>query len=240
MSSFNFSTRPSFSSKYGNNFDQWLQQEYLPQGFKCNDQDVKLQTRKRWFKKIQFDYKEVFHIFSLIILFVWILSIAVFVLYQLSDCSLVNERKEGITELALTRSRSANMSRSTVAASSAFLRVNRTFNRSSTAVKNASAKRSLSEVSPSLKPSNLVCDLVSMYAIFDFGMATIMVLHLALYLLHIVEMLRNFPWFLVEMVYMTVFVLLLFGLVLALSVTSQLQVILILGIIQFACGLLFS
>ncbi len=87
------------------------------------------------------------------------------------------------------------------------------------------------------------CVVLSVFAIANIGLATILLAHLLLYLLHVVELLGViFPWFALEIAYAACFVLVTFVLCVALSIMSPFSstgAIVVLGNLQFFCGLIF-
>ena len=87
------------------------------------------------------------------------------------------------------------------------------------------------------------CVVLSVFAIANIGLATLLLAHLLLYLLHVVELLGViFPWFALEIAYAACFVLVTFVLCVALSIMSPFSstgAIVVLGNLQFFCGLIF-
>ena len=223
-------------------FDKWLQIQYLPSGFKCNEEELKKQTHKPWHKRIKFDLKELCHFFSIAIILIWIFSVFIFAIYLLGPCSPFQPPK---------RSNYSYSSRPNMSTTIAGWKANRTARNVRAAVQPRSQLAYVEQLlgmAPSKQPANRDepnhpdCLMLSIYAIANLAFSSLMLLYLTFYILHMVELFESFPWFAMEICAVIVFVLVTFGLVLTLCITftiSSANILAILGIAQFAFGMLF-
>lgn len=86
------------------------------------------------------------------------------------------------------------------------------------------------------------CIVMTAYAITNISLASLLLFHLFFYIIHVVEHLQIFPWFVIEIALSAIFVLLTFIFNVALCVISAVyttEMIVTLGILQSVFGLIF-
>lgn len=193
--------------------NEWIRKKYLPSWFQHNNESSL--TRKRRLKRIKFDLKEFVKFFSIATIAIWFMSLIIFAIYLFSACSPFRRNEQ--TSLY------GNCS------------INQT---TSWPLKVASENFAVNGTEGSLGSD---CTVVRCFAISNICLTTLMLLHQLFYVFHVVEVWDNFPWFVIEILGAFVFVLLTFALCVSLCILSSVRgtrALVILGIIQFVCGMI--
>lgn len=221
-------------------FNRWLQIEYLPSDFKCNEKNGQDRTRMRqWYKFIKFDIYEFFHLFSISILIIWISSVLIFAIYLIGPCSpLVSSSTQQFTIADKAFNNFLNLNYTSVRFNSTI--GSRLHRARQVLMENEvqSNRSNYDEIEENLRS----CIIMTAYAITNISLATLLLSHLFFYIIHVVERLQIFPWFAIEIAFSVIFLLLIFIFNVVLCIVSDVyttEMIVSLGILQSVFGLIF-